>query len=53
MGPTIILLANGFFLSLILFILLVILALKKDHHPTERKEVKEDLKKIKDQINGK
>ena len=47
-----ILLTNGFFLSLLLVILLVILASTTGKPKTNRKKVKEDIKKIKDQING-
>ena len=52
MDVAIILLANGFFLSLILLVLLIILAFNGYSKPRKRKKVSEDLKKIKDQING-
>jgi len=51
-----ILLINGFFLSFLLFILLVIFASKssrpKQKLRPSRGKIKDDIKKIKDQING-
>ncbi|MBX4196526.1 hypothetical protein KW805_02985 [Candidatus Pacearchaeota archaeon] len=46
MDMTEILLANGFFLAVILLIMLVIFATSRP----KRRRVKEDLKKIKDQV---
>jgi len=46
------LLANGFFLTLVLAILLGILAKQNGHKPKKSK-VKDDIKKIKEQINSK
>jgi len=55
MDPITILLMNGFFLSFILFILLVILATRNGRPRPKLKgksRIKEDIRKIKDQING-
>lgn len=50
--PVTILLTNGFFLSFLLFILLIVLSSKNNgkHPAKKRSRVKDDLKKIKDQI---
>jgi len=50
MDLTIILLANGFLLSLVLLVLLVILASSKNPDFDKRKKIKKDLVKIKEQI---
>ena len=53
MDLTIILLGNGFLLSFILLVLLIILASQNGRsHRKKKGKIKEDLKKIKAQING-
>ena len=52
MSIEVLLLTNGFFLSFLLFVLLVIFASTNGKHKKGRKKIKEDIKKIKDQING-
>jgi hypothetical protein len=44
--------ANSFFLTLVLVILLAILAKNKGHIHHTSKKVREDISKIKSQING-
>jgi len=51
MGATSLLLLNGFVLSVLLIILLVFLAFSTGPSKKRRK-VKDDISKIKDQING-
>ncbi|MDO8508334.1 MAG: hypothetical protein Q7S27_01470 [Nanoarchaeota archaeon] len=53
MDPIIILIANGFALSLLLLILLIVMA-SKNNRPVKRNriKVKDDLKKIKEQISS-
>jgi len=51
MDITLFLLANGFFLALILTFLLVLFAINQRKTPSpQRKRVKSDLKKIKSQV---
>lgn len=53
MDLTIILLGNGFLLSFILLVLLIILASQNGRSQRKKRgKVKEDIKKIKAQING-
>lgn len=53
MDLAIILLGNGFFLSFILLVLLIILASQNGRSQRKKRgKVKEDIKKIKKQING-
>ena len=47
-----ILLINGFFLAFILLVLLVILASKNGRRLQARGRIREELKKIKEQIEG-
>lgn len=51
MEVEIILLANGFFLSFLLFVMLLLLASQTSSPRKKRARIKEDLKKIKAQIN--
>ena len=50
MNATTLLLGNGFFLSFVLLILLIALAFSGDKKKPQKKRVKSDLKKIKEQI---
>ena len=52
MNPEIILLTNGFFLSFLLLVLLIVLSFQKRDYPKIKSRVREDLKKIKEQITN-
>ena len=52
MNIEVLLIMNGVFLAFILFIMLIVMALKPNEQKKSKK-VGSDIKKIKDQINGK